>query len=68
MRNALSEEVQPLERRAELIAVNDNVPKGRGRLEPRPQLYRQPIAIFYAFGACAAVATLALMQLLKVLQ
>ena len=51
MGKALSEPVQPLQRRAELVAVNDNLPQAGGRLEPRPELYRQPMAILYAFGA-----------------
>lgn len=51
MRNAFSEQIQSLQRRAELIAMNDNRPQARGKLQPGPELHRQPMAVLYAFGA-----------------
>ena len=59
MRNAFSEQIQPLQRRAKLIAMNDNRPQAE-ELEPEPDL---PMAVLYAFVAFPTlIGLLALFQ------
>jgi len=50
MRSASSVQVQPLQRGAELIATNDNRPPP-AKLEPEPESYRPPMAVFSALAA-----------------